>query len=87
MRAEDAFCKASGLEQAEAEQDCVPHAGPYRVGNIPCDADVADQCGINRDADQNQKRLQAERGEGFQVTLSHVMSFSAHHRRHRNRRD
>ena len=87
MRTQNPLRKASGLEQRETEQYCVPHASPDRVGNIRPNHDIANQRGVDRNADQDEKRLQAERAKGFEVILPHAAAFAVHHRRHRNRRD
>ena len=40
MRSEQALREAAGLEQGEAQQDCVAHAGPYRAWDISVRGDT-----------------------------------------------
>ena len=45
---EDGFCKASGLEQREAEQHGIPHDAPDRVDGIPGYCNILEQNSVRK---------------------------------------
>ena len=72
MRSEDGFCHGAGLEQAETEQNGVPHNAPNGVDGIPGNRYRLYQHGVNRHADEDEKALKTQRKQAFQIVLPHV---------------
>ena len=70
MCSKDGFRYAAGLEQTEAEQNRVAHTAPNGPGYIRCLSDLLDQHRIDADNHHNQKGLEAQRQQGFQVVLA-----------------
>ena len=69
MRTEQGFRQASGFEQCKAQQHRIAHAGPDGGGHIPANANVLHQHGIDTHAHHNEKRLEAQGEQRFQVVL------------------
>ena len=84
MCIEHGLGKAARFEQAEAQQHRVAHASPDGVDDVIHKRDVLHQNRVNSNADDNQKRLEAQRQQRTDVVLSHAAPFLAHHGRHRN---
>ena len=70
MCSKDGFRYAASLEQTEAEQNRVAHTAPNGPGYIRCLSDLLDQHRIDADNHHNQKGLEAQRQQGFQVVLT-----------------
>ena len=63
------FCKASGLKERKAQQNGVAHAAPDRHDDVIFQSDVLHQHSINCYADDDEKRLKAQRQQGAQIVL------------------
>ena len=84
MCVEYGFGQAAGFEQCEAQQHGIAHAAPDRHDDVLLGGDVLHQYGVDCHADDNQKRLEAQRQQAAQVVLAHAAPFLAHHGRHRD---
>ena len=82
MRGQHTFSEAPGLEQGKAQQHRVPHARPDRLAYIRAGADTPYQDSVDRYADHNQKCLETEGEQRFEVVLPHTAKLFGHHRRH-----
>ena len=87
MRLKDCFCETAGFEQRKAQQYGVAHAAPDCHDDVIFQSDVLHQHSINCHADDDEKRLKAQRQQGAEVVLPHTAPFLAHHRCHRKRRN
>ena len=82
MRLKDGFCETAGFEQRKAQQYGVAHAAPDRHDDVIFQSDVLHQHSINCHADDDEKRLKAQRQQGAQIVLAHAAPFLAHHGSH-----
>ena len=69
MCLKDGFCETAGFEQRKAQQYGVSHAAPDRHDDVIFQSDVLHQHSINCHADDNEKRLKAQRQQGSEVIL------------------
>ena len=87
MCVEDGFCHGARLEERKAQQHGVAHAGPDGLADVRVHGDVPHEHGVDRDADDDEKRLKTERQQAAQIVLSALAPLLVHHGRHRDRRN
>ena len=87
VRMKYASRQAACLKQRKAQQHRVPHACPNRRGYVALHRNAAHQYGINRHADDDEKRLKPQRKKTSQIVLPHLSPFAVRHRRHRDGRN
>ena len=84
VRMKYASRQAACLKQRKAQQHRIPHARPNRRGYVALHRNAAHQYGINRHADDDEKRLKPQRKKTPQVVLPHLPPFAVRHRCHWN---
>lgn len=87
MRCKNGFREASGLKERKAEQHGISRAGPDCALNVAGHGNGFHQHGVNRHADHNQKALESERKQGFQVVLPDLAPLAVGEGGKRNRAD
>ena len=84
MCVEDGFCHGARLEERKAQQHGVAHAGPDGLADVLVHSDILHEHSIDRDADDNEKRLKAERQQAAQIIFTALAPLLVHHGRHRD---
>ena len=84
MRPEQGLGQAARLEQREAQQHRISHAGPDGGGHIASHTDVLHQHGVDAHAHHNEKRLEAQGKQGTQIVLSRMSPIPVGHGGKRN---
>ena len=79
VRSKQRFRQGSRFEQCKAQQHRIAHAGPDGGGHIPTNADILHQHRINAYAHHDEKRLEAQGEQRFQVVLPGAAPFPVGH--------
>ena len=87
MRVEQRLREASGLEQREAQDDCVScHREKSRV-NVGCNDHVVDKYGVDANADHDEESLECQSEKTLEVICPDAAPFSVAHCSNRDRRN
>ena len=82
---EQALGQAPRLEQGEAQQHRIAHTRPDRRADVGADGDPLHQHSVDRHTHHDEKRLEAQREQRFQIVLAYAAPFLAQHSGHRDR--